>query len=165
MPTELYTPTEVREVRKKLLKEQGGKDLMTDLEIPATQAVLDHDHDTQLVRGVLHRQANASLGKIENLYIRYLKWWYPYDLPTFLRQCADYIERKPDDRYYHPGWLKKVNSSFNKLNAAEKTEVLKAMNLETGTNDTQRKANFKSGVLTRKFSFGRIIELIKQAGG
>ena len=157
---ELYTTAEVKEVRESLLKEQNNLDAVTGLEIPPKQAVLDHCHNTQYVRGVLHRQVNAGLGKIENLWTRYLKHWYPYNLPTFLRQCAEYIEQEPDTRYYHPGWLKKVNAAFNKLPAKEKDRVLKAMKLETGTNDTQRKESFRKGILTRQFKFDTIKELI-----
>lgn len=156
----LYTPADVKSVRQQLLEEQENQDALTGLDIPEKQAVLDHCHSTQFVRGVLHRQVNAALGKIENLWVRYLKHWYPYDLPTFLRQCADYIEKEPDTRYYHPGWIKKVNSSFNKLNAAEKTRVLKELNLREGSNDTERKHIFNSGVLTRSLDFVKIMRTI-----
>ena len=164
MPTkELYTTAEVKAVREQLLAEQQNLDAVTGLEIPPKQAVLDHCHNTQFVRAVLHRQVNAGLGKMENVWTRYLKHWYPYDLSTFLRQCADYIEKKPDTRYYHPGWIKKVNSAFNKLPAKQKEKVLAALNLETGTNDTQRKEKFRQGVLTREFTFDTIATIIKKA--
>lgn len=57
--------TEVKPLREKLLLEQGnccrlcGQTIVDD-------AVLDHDHKTGLLRGVLHRGCNSLLGKIEN---------------------------------------------------------------------------------------------------
>lgn len=158
---ELYTTADVKAVREQLLVEQENLDAVTGLEIPPKQAVLDHCHNTQHVRAVLHRQVNAGLGKIENLWIRYLKHWYPYDLPTFLRQCADYIEKEPDKRYYHPGWLKKVNTAFNKLPAKEQDRVLTALGSAKGTNSIQRKELFKRKLLTKSFSFDTIKFLIE----
>ena len=35
--------------------------------------VLDHDHQTGMVRGVISRQANSLLGKVENFYLRMCK--------------------------------------------------------------------------------------------
>lgn len=35
-------------------------------EIIVDDSVLDHDHDSGIIRGVLHRGCNALLGKIEN---------------------------------------------------------------------------------------------------
>ena len=35
--------------------------------------VVDHSHDTGKVRGVLHRQSNVLLGKIENAWKRYVQ--------------------------------------------------------------------------------------------
>ena len=158
---ELYTASDVKTVRETLLVEQKNLDAVTNLEIPPKQAVLDHCHNTQYVRAVLHRQVNASLGKIENLWIRYLKHWYPYDLSTFLRQCADYIEKEPNKRFYHPGWLKKVNTAFNKLPAKEQDRVLVAIGSTKGTNATQRKELFKNKLLTRTIGFDKIKLLIE----
>ncbi len=65
MTEDLYSVSDVKRVRELLLKEQGGLDLLTKLEIPCKMAVLDHKHDiNQFVRGVLHRQCNVVLGKI-----------------------------------------------------------------------------------------------------
>ena len=67
----LYTTKDVQKVREKLYEEQEGVDPITGLIIPANQKVLDHCHDSQFVRAVLHRQTNAVLGKIENLETLY----------------------------------------------------------------------------------------------
>ena len=55
-PLHLYSPKDVAKVREKLYNEQGGKDALTGLPLDYKQAVTDHNHNTQYVRGVLHRQ-------------------------------------------------------------------------------------------------------------
>ena len=117
MTTNLYTSKDVQKVRDQLTKEQDNLDRLTSLPIPDKQHVLDHNHETQYVRGVLHRQVNAALGKIENIWKRYLSTWYPGDLQMFLRQSAQYLELPDDKRWYHPAWIKKIKTEFNKLNA------------------------------------------------
>lgn len=41
------------------------------LPLPATSAVLDHNHSTGAIRASLHRGCNALLGKVENNAARY----------------------------------------------------------------------------------------------
>lgn len=63
--------SEVKAYREKLYAEQGGVCALTHYPITLDQAVLDHCHTTGQVRGVLHRGANALLGKVENNHKRY----------------------------------------------------------------------------------------------
>lgn len=161
MTIDLYNASEVTKIRQQLIREQDNKCLVTGLEIPAKQHVTDHAHDDeQFVRGVLHRQVNAFLGKAENAYLRLIQWWYPNDLPTLMRECADYLEREPDTRYRHPMWIKKVNTAFNKLKSSEKDKVLELMGLEKGKNDAERKKLFQQGILTRQHSYDTIRQFI-----
>ena len=160
---ELYNAKDTTAVREKLLLDQNFTCKLTGLEIPAKQAVLDHAHDdNQYVRGVLHRQANASLGKIENIWTRYLSWWYPNDLPTFLRQCADYIEKDHGSTYRHPDWLKRIQSRFNALPEGAKENVLTLMQT-SGKNATQRKLEFRKALLTKEFDYVTVKQWIEKA--
>ena len=158
----LYTTKDVTRVRDKLYKEQGGIDLITGLEIPDKQSVLDHCHDSQFVRAVLHRQTNAVLGKIENAYIRYIKWWYDGSLSDFLRGCADYLDKEHEQKYLHPAFIKKLQVQFNKLNEKQKQNVLSYFGEENGCNATQRKLYFKKFVLKRTHSMNEILEVIQK---
>jgi hypothetical protein len=161
MRTDLYNTNDVKKVREQLTKEQDNKCAVTGLDIPTKQHVLDHAHDdTQFVRGVLHRQVNAFAGKAENAYIRLIAWWYPNDLPTLLRECADYLEKEPDGRYRHNGWIKKINTEFNKLKEAHKDVVLVALGQTKGKNGAERKKLFQKAVLTREFTYDTIRALI-----
>lgn len=161
--THLFTTTEVKETREKLLEEQSWKDLITGLVIPDKQAVLDHDHKTQYVRGVLHRQTNVVLGKIENMWTRYLKWWYSGTLSEFLRGCADYLERGPDKRYVHPGWLKTSTSQFKSLNEKEKDTVLSLMASSHGKNAAERIKKFTAALNSRRFTMTQVSDIIQKA--
>lgn len=160
---DLYTVADVKRVRELLTVEQGNCCAITGLEIPVKQHCLDHVHDTtQYVRGVAHRQGNAALGKIENLYVRYLSYWYPDTLSTFLRQCAEYLEKAPDSRYRHNGWIKVVKVAFNKLKASEQDLVLTSLGYEKGSNLKDRKAKFAKLVLDRNLGYDTITKKIKE---
>lgn len=160
--TDLYTTKDVQKVREKLLEEQDGVDPITGEKIPKGQAVLDHDHSTQYVRAVLHRQSNAALGKIENLYIRYLKWWYKGSLADFLRGCVAYLEKEHPQEYTHPKWQKKVQTEFNKLSESEKGKFFESILLPDGKNGTERKKLFQDVIKSRLFTFEQIMEKLKE---
>jgi len=160
---DLYNAADVKKVREFLTNEQNNKCAVTGIEIAAKQHVTDHAHDeTQLVRGVLHRQTNSFLGKAENAFVRLIAWWYPNDLPTLLRECAEYLEKEPDLRYRHNGWIKKINTKFNKLKESQKDSVLAKLGKPPGKNAVERKKMFQSAVLTKKFSYSVICSFINK---
>lgn len=86
--------TDVQTLRTFLLKKQNG--LCAIRGLPIKSAVLDHQHEKGLkgtgnIRGVIDRDINIFLGKLENNCKRFnisLE-----DLPTVLRQLADYIDK------------------------------------------------------------------------
>lgn len=57
--------SEVKPLREKLLQDQKGCCCLCQ-QLIIDDAVLDHDHKTGVIRGVLHRGCNSLLGKIEN---------------------------------------------------------------------------------------------------
>lgn len=161
-PENLYTPADVKRVRESLYKEQEGKDALTGLPLDIKQAVTDHNHKTQYVRGVLHRQSNVVVGKIENLWVRYLKFWYSGTLSDFLRQAANYIEKEDDNRYLHPKWIQRVCTDFNKLSEASKKAVLADLGQPQGDNVSQRKQAFKKAILSKKFTYEGVRQIIQE---
>lgn len=163
MTIDLYNTADVKKVREELIKEQKGLCAITGVPTASNNFALDHRHDEeQLVRGAAHKQANAALGKLENLAVRYL-YWYPEGLPQFLRVCADYIEKEPDRRWRHPMWLRKANTSFNKLKESQKDIVLLALEQPGCKNGIERKKLFQRALLTRKFSYDSIRNIINKA--
>lgn len=160
-PQDLYTASDVAKVRALLLKEQQGKCALSKLEVKLLDTHCDHAHDDlQLVRGVLHRHANLTLGKVEGLWNRYLAHWYPHDLQTFLRQAADYLDRPTDTRWRHPGWIKKMKVCFNRLNALQQNKVLIELGYTRGSNPKQRKEIFAKAVLNRDLGYNLIFETL-----
>jgi hypothetical protein len=68
--------------------------------------VLDHDHTTGHVRGVLDREINQFIGKCESNYVRFIKWKYPaIPLSFLLRGIADYLERDYSNNPIHPKFI------------------------------------------------------------
>jgi len=104
--------------------------------------VLDHDHQTGMVRGVISRQANSLLGKVENFYIRMCKG-DKEDLPGVLDAMAAYLEQETLD-VLHPVGLTQLTKKFkNSLTAAEQVVELKDLGatkkeLESCSNEKQR---------------------------
>ena len=157
----LTSVKDIKECRDRLVKEQEGLDAITGYELPPNKAVLDHNHDSDLVRGVVHRNANSLLGRIENGFRREMQWWYEGTIQDFLRQCADYLDLD-DLEVYHSGWIKTVMVQFNKLNAAEQNRVLKELGrYKLKMNLVQRRKAMRE-VLTKRFvTKGEALEIIK----
>lgn len=157
----LTSASDVKDCREELLGIQGNKDAMTGLDLALRDAVLDHCHKSTLVRGVLHRQTNAALGKLENVYRRLLGWWIPIDLPTFLRSAADYLEQE-DLEILHPHWVRKSMSLFNSLNAAQQNALLKEFGRhKQKTNLTERRKLFREVLTKRLCTFGEVQEAVE----
>lgn len=160
---DLYNAKDKTLVRELLLKEQMNKCALTGLPLDKSQSVLDHAHDDDMfVRGVISRQSNSLLGVIENGWKRYTQWWYTGTISDFLRQCAQYLEKKPDSRYRHDHWLKKAQTMFNTLSEGDKKAVLEALGKSQGGNSTERKKLFKKALLTRKFSYDQVKTMIEE---
>lgn len=162
---DLYTAKDVALVRQLLYDEQLGKCALSNKQFNLRDYHVDHRHDEQqFVRGVLYKQSNMLLGKLENLSVRYLNHWYPEGLPSFLRQAADYIERtekQPDTRYRHPGWIKRVKVLFNKLNAEQQNKCLLELGYNRGSNQKQRRDLFAKATMDRSLGFERIVSAIE----
>jgi hypothetical protein len=92
--------SEVAQYRATALEEQGGHCMLCCDRVASEDAVLDHDHKTGHVRGVLHRGCNAMLGHIENNRARNMlkdaRLW------RFLRGVERYITADHTQRPLHP---------------------------------------------------------------
>lgn len=68
-------PSEVADYRQQLLVQQNHVCALCDELIEPGKAVLDHDHASGHIRGVLHRGCNAMEGVIANNMARNLMTW------------------------------------------------------------------------------------------
>ena len=89
----------------KLLKEQGGLCPLCGKEIDLSikgEGVLDHDHDTGRIRGVLHRSCNAAEGKIANAASRWGAKSAAYtDIIAYLERMVLYL-KQPQKQVVYP---------------------------------------------------------------
>lgn len=164
-PEHLYTPTDVAKVRKTLFNAQAGFDPILQQPIDIKGAVVDHDHTSQRVRGVLHRQTNSFEGKVQNAYDRCLKWMSDRTLSDILRSLADYYEdtdRIAHTMPIHPGFLKRLSTDFNGLNEQGKKEVLHLLQQPQGNNATERRKLFRKALMTRKFTYDQVKAMIEE---
>lgn len=97
------TAAQVKTVRVALAVRQGNRCALCKgqfgIKAPL-DPVLDHDHKTGAVRGVLHRCCNALLGKIENNAPRY----GVRDIASFVNGVAEYLRQHMTNitGYLHP---------------------------------------------------------------
>jgi hypothetical protein len=91
-----------------------------------TDAVVDHNHTSGMVRGVLHRQANAFEGKVSNAWKRYGANNTKLSLPQALRRLADYLE-KGDLPLLHPVGVRQICNRFKRLPKREQIFALRML--------------------------------------
>ena len=109
MEARKLTRGQLRSISMKILGEQGGicpvcgKPI--DVSIPGNKGdgmVLDHAHDTGLVRGVLHRACNGGLGKMDSAVGRWIaRSMRQEDIIAALEKALAYYKMPPHNYIYH----------------------------------------------------------------
>lgn len=96
---------QLAEVRKRLFERQGGRcDICAYPFTKTDGAVLDHCHETGLIRGLIHRSCNAGEGKMRIQ----ARWSFANVSPTdFMISLGIYLQKyKTNPReLIHPSWL------------------------------------------------------------
>lgn len=94
----------MRAYAHRLLKEQNGLCPLCRLPIDLTikgEGVIDHDHDTGRIRGLLHRSCNAAEGKISNAAARWGAKSSRYsDIIPYLENLIAYLKAEPKNMIY-----------------------------------------------------------------
>jgi hypothetical protein len=99
------------------------------VEYKTSNWVVDHDHTSGLVRGVVSSEGNALLGRIENAFKRLSRGAKKASLPTILRNMASYLERD-DLQLLHPEGFRQLYKRFYSLPKDYQLDIL----LKFGTN-------------------------------
>lgn len=109
--------SDVKDVRLQLLEEQQSICPLCGTKIEVCDAVLDHDHDTGLIRGVLHNICNAIEGVLKHKFRRGGGAKYT-EYQTFLDNLVVYL-KKAQHPMIHPSEKPKepklMKSSYNEL--------------------------------------------------
>jgi len=87
-----------------------------------TKTVVDHDHKTGEIRGVIDFNANNLLGVIERKFFSYCSG-DAKDLPNVLRNIADFLER-PRSGHLHPVGLNQLIAQFKRHNKEEQEKLM-----------------------------------------
>jgi len=109
-------------------------------------AVVDHDHRTGRIRGVISLEGNALLGKIENFFNSRCSN-SEKELPEVLRKIADYLECSQGP--YHPVGLRQITKRMKRSTVSTQLDLLRtagasAAEIESCKNSTQRVKLYRS---------------------
>ena len=96
--------------------------------------VVDHCHASGEIRGVLHRQSNAFLGKVENAWKRYACRSADVSLPEALRRMADWIEFSRTG-LLHPIGATQLQKKFKQKKTEEQLNILLDLGVDVDSID------------------------------
>ena len=114
--------------------------------------VVDHDHYTGRIRGVVSLEGNALLGKIENFF-RTRCVHAEKDLPAVLRRMADYLEFPQGP--FHPVGVRQLTKRFSRAPVTTQKELLQQLNVDPVAvdeckNTKQRVKIYRKLLISRK---------------
>lgn len=89
--------------------------------------VVDHDHRSGRIRGIISSEGNALIGKIENFYYSRCVISH-HDLSKVLRAIAEYLETPQGP--YHPLGTRQITKRFGKFNKDKQVEILLGLGVE-----------------------------------
>ena len=110
------------------------------VEYKTSNWVVDHDHTSGFVRGVVSSEGNALLGRIENAFKRLSRGAKKATLPTILRNMALYLEQE-DTHIIHPEGFRQLYKRFFSLNKDLQLDIL--MKFGTNRDDISKCSNAK----------------------
>ena len=132
-------------------REENKPHICPILGTPIINPVVDHDHKTGEVRGVIDNNANSLLGVCERKFFSYCAG-KPEQLPQVLRNMASYLEKK-ETGIMHPVGLNQLANRFSKLPKSEQVRILaygiKESEINACKNNKQRKALYRTLIKTK----------------
>lgn len=116
-------PNNLPNIQKELIVRQGGRCPITGRDLRAmtsSNVVVDHDHESGVIRAALPRSINGLEGKLVNLCIRWGSCKGKKEIVKMLRAMADYIEHHmtPRTEWIHPEHLTPLEKRIKRNKAA-----------------------------------------------
>jgi len=111
--------------------------------------VVDHDHSSGRIRGVISSQGNALLGKVENFFhSRCIV--SSNDLPSVLRAMANYLEKEQGK--IHPTGARQLCKRFGRMSKDTQISILLSLNvlqsdIDACVNSKQRTALYRNAIV------------------
>lgn len=116
--------------KHKLHKEQNGTCPLCQTQIDLSikgEGVIDHDHDTGQIRGLLHRSCNAAEGKVANGAGRWgCKSMRYCDIVPYLERLVAYLKKEPKDVLYPMHKTAEEVADLRKLRAKNQRATIAA---------------------------------------
>ena len=116
--------------------------------------VVDHCHASGEIRGVLHRQSNAFLGKVENAWKRYACRSADVSLPEALRRMADWIEFSRTG-LLHPVGATQLQKRFKQKKNEEQLKILLDLGVDVvsmdASNSDKRSKLYRKQITKNKY--------------
>lgn len=105
-------------------RKENTPDVCPILGCPMIDPVVDHCHRTGLIRGVISREANSLVGRVENYFYRYCESKCTCPPEQAVHNVAKYLEDYRTD-ILHPVGAKQLISRFKRKIKSEQEEILK----------------------------------------
>ena len=126
-PTKRITRAQLVTVKRQLIAKANGACPLCGcnlLALPPANVVVDHCHDTGVIRGVLCRGCNGAEGKVKNSVQR---WGKAKDVVKYLKRLLAYYET-PSTSYIYPSH--KTDDEKRLARNAKARKAYKAKKLE-----------------------------------
>jgi hypothetical protein len=91
------------------------------LNVQNTKLVVDHDHKTGRIRGIISSEGNVLIGKIENFFGSRCSGC-DLGLPSVLRRIAEYLEQQQGP--YHPVGIRQLVRRFWRMPKDKQVSIL-----------------------------------------
>ena len=102
------------------------------IEVSNPSWVVDHDHYSGQIRGVISSEGNTYLGRVENAFNRMSFTARKVGLPEMLRNIADYLTKK-DTNLLHPTGYRQLYKRFDRMSKGDQELLLASLGCDTDT--------------------------------
>jgi hypothetical protein len=122
----------VKQSELKQFREDNQPSECPIIEVENPSWVVDHDHYSGQIRGVISSEGNTYLGRLENAFNRMSFTARKVGLPKMLRNIADYLTKKDTD-LLHPTGYRQLYKRFDRMSKGDQELLLASLGCDTDT--------------------------------